>query len=128
MSTTAGLTLVEVLVALVILSVAVVATLQLFGGGLRLARAAGDHVGATLLASAMLTEEAATPLEEGTTQGTEGAYRWVRRVTLEPALLPFAPSEPAAARVHLARISVEVAWGKNRRVEMETLRAWSSKS
>jgi general secretion pathway protein I len=124
----AGFTLIEVVVALTIMSVSLVAVLQLFGGGLRLARAAGDQVGATLLASAMLAEEAAGPIEEGTTEGTEGAYRWTRRVTLEPALLPFDPGEPSAVSVRLARVSVEVAWGKDRRLEMATLRAWSAKS
>lgn len=71
----AGFTLVEVLVALMVLSIAVVAALQLFGGGLRLARAAVDHQEATLLASEKLSELALEDLEEGATEGTEGEYR-----------------------------------------------------
>ena len=51
-----GFTLLEVLVALVVVSTTVVAALQLFGGGLRLARTAGDHAEAALLASAKLAD------------------------------------------------------------------------
>jgi hypothetical protein len=112
-------------VALIVLSVAVVAVLQLFGGGLRLARVSGDHVAATLLASAKLSELAPGPLEEGTIEGAEGLYQWTRRVAFEPALLPVQPGPGDRRTVRLARISVEVRWGKSRRVELVTLRAWS---
>jgi type II secretion system protein I len=121
-----GFTLIEVLVALVILAVVGVAVLQLFAGGLRLAAASGDHTRAVLLASAKLAETDAAPLEEGTAEGREGAYRWTRQVALEPALLPLDPKSPEAARVRLARVSVIVEWGRSRRVEMTTLRAWQT--
>src|SRR5207244_7711999 len=48
--TTAGFTLLEVLVALAILSIAVVASIQGFAQGLRLLKLAGDHQQATLIA------------------------------------------------------------------------------
>lgn len=122
----AGFTLIEVLVALVVLSVAVAAVLQLFGGGLRLARASTDHLEATLLASEKLSEIALDTVEEGATEGTEGPYRWTRRVTIDPTLLPDAP-EPGQTistfPVRLARVTVDVRWGANRRVELVTLRA-----
>jgi len=123
----AGFTLIEVLVALVLLSVAVVAVLQLFGGGLRLARASADHLSATLLASAKLSELGAPPLEEGATEGTEGQFRWVRRVIVDPGLLPVEPEQPEKDTVRLARVSVEVRWGTSRQVELVTLRAWGVK-
>ena len=47
---TAGFTLLEVLVAFAILSVAVVALIQGFAQGLRLLKVAGDHQQAVLLA------------------------------------------------------------------------------
>ena len=125
----AGFTLIEVLVALIVLSVAVVATLQLFGGGLRLARGSTDHLAATLLASEKLSEIALDAVEEGTTEGTDGAYHWTRRVAIDPALLPEDP-EPgktiSSSPVRLARISVQVRWGTNRHVELVTLRALGS--
>jgi len=119
-----GFTLLEVLVALVVLATTVVAVLQLFGGGLRLARAAGDHADAALLASAKLADLEPGPLTEGSTEGTDGPYRWTRRVTLDPALLPVQPDTPEAMLIRLARVSVEVQWGQGRRFELATLRVW----
>lgn len=114
--------------ALVVLATAVVAVLQLFGGGLRLAKAAGDHSDAALLASARLADLEPGPLTEGTTEGTDGPYRWTRRVTLDPALLPIEADTPEAIRIRLARVSVEVRWGQGRRFELVTLRVWWSAS
>lgn len=119
-----GFTLLEVLVALVVLSTAVVAILQLFGGGLRLARTAGDHADAALLAGAKLADLEPGPLTEGTTDGTDGPYSWTRRVTLVPDLRPVEPDSVEAGRVRLARVSVEVRWGQSRRFELATLRVW----
>jgi general secretion pathway protein I len=121
-----GFTLLEVLVALVVLATTVVAVLQLFGGGLRLARTAGDHADAALLASAKLAELDPGPLIEGATDGTEGPYRWTRRVTLDPALLPIEADTLETARIRLARVNVEVRWGQNRRFELATLRVWQT--
>ncbi len=123
----AGFTLLEVLVALIVLSVAVVAALQLFGGGLRLARASGGHLEATLVAAAKLSELALESPEEGTIEGTEGEYRWTRRVTVERELLPEEPEATKPELVRLARVSIEVHWGRNRHVELVTLRTWSVK-
>jgi prepilin-type N-terminal cleavage/methylation domain-containing protein len=122
-----GFTLFEVLVAIMVLAVAVVAALQLFGGGLRLARASADHMGATLLASAKLSELPAGPLEEEEAEGTEGDYRWTRHVALEPTLRPVEPAAPNQDTVRLARVTVKVMWGKEREVELATLRTWGVK-
>jgi|SRR5215468_348145 len=119
-----GFTLLEVLVALVILSTTVVAALQLFGGGLRLARTAGDQSDAALLASAKLAEVDPGPLTEGTEEGTDGPYRWTRSVKLVPSLLPIEQDTPEAVSIRLARVNVEVRWGQSRRFELATLRTW----
>lgn len=124
----AGFTLLEVLVALVVLATAIVAILQLFGGGLRLARTAGDHADAALLASAKLADLEPGPLAEGTTDGTDGPYRWTRRVTLAPALVPLEADSAEVGRLRLARVTVEVRWGQNRRFELATLRVWRTAS
>ncbi len=116
-----GFTLIEVLVALLVMSIAVVAVLQLFGGGLRLARAAGDSLEATLLAESKLSELAGETLVEGTTEGTDGDYRWSRRVTVDRSLLPD-DDRDAGSPARLARVAVEVRWGRNRRFELVTLR------
>src|SRR5262245_4236463 len=127
-ATEAGFTLLEVLVALVVLATAVSAVLQLFGGGLRLARTAGDHADAALLASAKLADLEPGPLNEGETEGTDGPYRWTRRVAFDPALLPVDPQSIEGSRIRLARVSVEVRWGQNRRFELATLRVWRATS
>ena len=119
-----GFTLLEVLVALVVLATAVVAVLQLFGGGLRLARTAGDHADAALLASAKLADLEAGALTEGTTEGTDGPYRWTRHVTLQPSLLPVDPDTVEGVGIRVAHVSVEVRWGQSRRFELATLRVW----
>jgi len=119
-----GFTLLEVLVALVVLSTAVVAALQLFGGGLRLARSAGDQAEAVLLANANLANLDPGPLTEGTEEGHDGPYRWTRRVTIDPSLLPIDPDTPEAVTIRLARVTVEVRWGQGRRFELATLRTW----
>jgi general secretion pathway protein I len=121
-----GFTLLEVLVALVVLATTVVAVLQLFGGGLRLARTAGDHTDAALLASAKLGELEPGPLTEGAVDGVEGPYRWIRRVTLDPSLLPAQLETPETVRLRLARVNVEVQWGQGRRFELATLRVWQA--
>jgi len=121
-----GFTLLEVLVALVVLATTVVAVLQLFGGGLRLARTAGDHADAALLASAKLAELEPGPLTEGAVDGVEGPYRWIRRVTLDPSLLPAQLETPETVRLRLARVNVEVQWGQGRRFELATLRVWQA--
>jgi general secretion pathway protein I len=123
-----GFTLLEVLVALVVLATTVVAVLQLFGGGLRLARTAGDHADAALLANAKLADLEPGPLTEGETEGTDGPYRWTRRITLDPTLLPIDRDTPEAVAIRLARVNVEVRWGQGRRFELVTLRAWRSGS
>jgi general secretion pathway protein I len=122
-----GFTLVEVLVALLVLSITAVAVLQLFGGGLRLVRASGDHLDAVLLAESQMAQIAGETLEEGVTEGTEGAYRWTRRVVLDPSLLPKTDESEIAPRVRLARVSVEVRWGRNRHLELVTLRQMGEK-
>jgi hypothetical protein len=114
-------------VALFVLSVAVVAVLQLFGGGLRLVRASGDHLDATLLASGKLAELSGAPLEEGTTEGTEGDYRWSLRVAEDPSLLPEEPDPATPDAVRLARVTVDVRWGRNRHVELTTIRPLDAK-
>ena len=112
--------------ALVVLATTVVAVLQLFGGGLRLARTAGDHTDAALIASAKLAEIEPGPLTEGAVDGVEGPYRWIRRVTLDPALLPAQLETPETVRMRLARVNVEVQWGQGRRFELATLRVWQA--
>ncbi len=114
----AGFTLLEVLVALAVLSLAVVASIQGVAQGLRLLKAAGDHQQAMLVAD-LKAREVLTP-REGQEQGTEGEFRWERRVRLQetPDLAP--PGTIPLWRVY--EVVVTVQWDRQRQVELATLR------
>jgi general secretion pathway protein I len=114
----AGFTLLEVLVALAILSVAVVAAIQGFAQGLRLLKLAGDHQEAMLIADRK-TREIVVP-DEGHDEGTEGRFHWERttRRLEAPDLAPL--GSPPRFRVY--EIDVRVRWEGERQVEVATLR------
>jgi general secretion pathway protein I len=114
----AGFTLLEVLIAFAILSVAVVAVIQGFAQSLRLLKLAGDHQQAVLLAD-QKTRELVVPTE-GHEQGKEGLFDWERTVTLVPA--PDLTRTPATSKWHVYRIDVKVSWGEKRAIEIVSLR------
>ena len=119
----AGFTLLEVLVALAILGLAVVASIQGFAQGLRLLKLAGDHQQAMLIADQKV-REVVTPAA-GREEGTEGAFTWERTIeALEaPDLAPAASgAPPAATRWRAWEIAVQVRWGETRSVEVTTRR------
>src|SRR5882672_2259117 len=94
----AGFTLLEVLVAFAILSVAVVAVIQGFAQGLRLLKVAGDHQRAVLLADQKAREVVA------------------------PVQAPDLERTPATRKWRVYQIDVKVRWGDTRGVEVVTLR------
>jgi general secretion pathway protein I len=113
-----GFTLIEVLVALAILSLAVVASIQGFAQGLRLLKLSGDHQLAMLLADEKVRE--LVEFKEGRDHGIEGALRWERTLrSLEtPDLAP--AGRPPSGRVY--EIDVRVDWDPKRQIEIRTLR------
>jgi type II secretion system protein I len=113
-----GFTLLEVVVALAILSVAVVAAIQGFAQGLRLLKLSGDHQRAMLLADQKV-REVLIP-EEQHDQGDEGEFHWERvtQVIEAPDLVPV--GSPPRWRVF--EIIVRVVWDERRQVELATLR------
>jgi len=119
----AGFTLLEVLVAFAILSLAVVAVIQGFAQGLRLLKLAGDHQQAVLLAD-QKAREVVVPIE-GHDTGREGAFDWERRVSIVGA--PDLQRTPATAKWHVYQIDVKVRWGDTRGVEIATLRTSAEK-
>jgi type II secretion system protein I len=114
----AGFTLIEVLVALAILSIAVVSSIQAFAQGLRLLKLAGDHQHAMLLADQKMRE--VVDPKEGREQGTEGLLSWERTTRLleTPDLKPADGSD----RGRVYEIDVRVAWEEKRQIEIRTLR------
>jgi general secretion pathway protein I len=114
----AGFTLLEVLVAIVILSVAVVTLIQLASGGLRLLKLSGDYQEAVLLADRVA--RAGDASIEGVEAGQEGRFSWERRATLVAVPDDLAPLAGAPPR--LLALSVAVRWGTGRTLELATLR------
>ena len=113
-----GFTLLEVLIAFAILSLAVVAVIQGFAQGLRLLKVAGDHQQAVLVADQKI-REMVTPVE-GRDQGKEGNYDWERTVTIVPA--PDLTRTQATSKWHVYKIDVKVSWGDKRGVEIVSMR------
>lgn len=114
----AGFTLLEVVVAIAILGLGVVTAIQLFAGGLRLLKVAGEHQEAALIADQKARE--ITALVEGRETGTEGDFTWERtiRSTEVPADLAITSQKP----YHVYAVTVQVRWGEKRSVEVATLR------
>lgn len=114
----AGFTLLEVLVAVVILSVAVVTLVQLASQGLRLLKLSSDYQEAVLLADRVT--RAGDASIEGVETGHEGRFSWERRVRLVAVPDDLAPVGSAPPR--LFALSVAVRWGTGRTLEVATLR------
>jgi len=119
-----GFTLLEVLVALAILSVAVVASIQGFAQGLRLLKLSGDHQEATMLADQKM-REVVVPVE-GREEGNDTRFLWIRTVAKVPTteVVPIAgqPTQQSA-RWNLYQIDVQVRWDEKREVHLSTMRA-----
>jgi prepilin-type N-terminal cleavage/methylation domain-containing protein len=114
----AGFTLLEVLVAVVILSVAVVTLVQLASQGLRLLKLSSDYQEAVLLADRVAREGEASI--EGVETGHEGQFSWERRATLVAVPDDLSPVWSASPR--LLALSVAVRWGTGRTLEVATMR------
>ena len=126
-----GFSLLEVLVAFVILALVLGVLMQIFSGGLRNASRAGEYQHAVLLGQSKLASVGIeTPLKEGESNGEfDGTYRW--QVSIRPYLdsrgqadeqtgLP-APILP----VTLMEVEIQVLWGdieQPRSVSLQTLR------
>jgi len=114
----AGFTLLEVLVAMVILSVAVVTLIQLASQGLRLLTLSSDYQDAVLLADRVA--RAGDASTESVETGQEGRFNWERRTRLVKVPDDLAPLGSRSPR--LLALSVAVRWGTGRTLELATLR------
>jgi general secretion pathway protein I len=108
-----GFSLLEVLVAFVILSLVATALFRLFSGALGNASAADDYSRAVLVAESALATAAATqPLREATQSGSadDGRIAWTTRVApySPPGVSPDLERVADAMPTRLYRISAEV--------------------
>jgi len=119
-----GFTLLEVLVALTILGLAIVTLMQLSSQGLRLIHLSEDYQQAVLVADRVA--RSTDVLQEGVDAGQEGRFQWERRVTLVPVPEELTPG--AGPQLRLYALSVAVRWGRNRALELASLRTVAEKA
>jgi len=114
-----GFTLLEVLVAMTILGIAIVALMQLSSQGLRLLHLSDDYQQAVTVADRIA--RATDALAEGVDAGQEGRFQWERRITVVPVPEELTPG--AGPQLRLYALSVGVRWGRDRTLELASLRA-----
>ncbi|MFZ5758923.1 MAG: type IV pilus modification PilV family protein [Thermodesulfobacteriota bacterium] len=123
MSPQRGFTLMEVLVAMMILAISLTVIMQLFAGGLRSERLSEDYVGAIVLArekaeSIMLADT----LPLGATEGEFAPYRWRIDISLHETADSVEEQEetnkrknpPSPDEPRLFEIIVDVSWPAGR--------------
>ena len=122
--------LLELLVAFVILALTLSVMMRIFSGGLRNVGLADDYSRATLLAESRLAELGVQPVEGEAEGKFDQKFRW--RSTIRPwaddADAQGAEAQPLPVR--LMEIEVRVAWGepggKSREVGLSTLQLASA--
>ncbi len=126
----AGFSLLEVLVAFVVLSLVATALFRLFSGALGNASAAEEYSRATLVAQSVLDEAAAGTLREGTQHGSadDGRLQWTVDITPYevPGINPELDRISAVLPVRMFRIVTDVTFpspgGGERKLELSTIR------
>lgn len=124
-----GFTLLEVLAAFVVLAVSLAALLQVFSGGLRDAQLADEYARAVMIAQSRLAGYSASEkLEEGTANGSDGAFSWTLAAKAYDERQENAEADRNKdynLRVRLLRVESKVAWraadGRDREVVLATL-------
>ena len=127
----AGFSLLEVLVAFVILALVGTTLFRLFGASLNNAGAADEYSRAAIYAESRLALATADhPLRQTADQGTseDGRYAWV--ATVEPYVAPGATSDQTRLAqllpMTLWRVSITVSWpgagGNQRSISLSTVR------
>lgn len=126
-----GFSLLEVLVAFMVLALTLTIIMQIFSGGLRNIGRSDDYTRAVLLAESKLTELAASSLEPKELSGAAENFRWAGAISVagEEALGAPPPVE-VNNPVDLYKIQVNVSWGeaeKARQITLNTLRLGAKK-
>lgn len=118
-----GFSLLEVLVAFVILALTMSVMMRIFSGGLRNAVLAEDYSRAVLLAESRLAELSVQPVEGEAGGEFDAKYRW--RSSIHPWVDDADAAGAQPLPVRLMAIEVSVAWadegGKSREVGLGTL-------
>jgi general secretion pathway protein I len=115
-----GFTLIEVIVAIVILSISFVLVMQLFSGGLRAARSSCDYTRAIVLAKDKMDELSAAPVNDS--GEFEDGFKWESEAEAYKKL--------EGTDSNLVKLKVKVIWDdamkKNKSIELVSLRLVST--
>ena len=118
----AGFTLIEVIIAMALLSICLVMIMQLFARGLKSARISCDYTRAVIIAKGKMEELSKNPVSES--GELEEGYRW------ETEALPYEEDEDE--RYNLMKIKVKVFWGdvsnRERSIELVSLKVISDEN
>ncbi|MBB3227903.1 general secretion pathway protein I [Luteibacter sp. Sphag1AF] len=125
MKSARGFSLLEVIAAIAVLSIAFAALMQVAGSSMSLTARATERTQAALRARSMLdTAFVLEPLREGTSEGRfDDTYRW--RLTVTPWQAPDRPADAGDASRKLYRLDLDVLWGNDsseRSARFSTLR------
>ena len=121
-----GFTLIEVVVAIAILGIALTVIIELFAGGLRLARASKEYTKAVNYVNTKMEEmDSQRTLEEGITEGEfDETFHW-RMTTNKINILGVERPWEVKVPIQLFKIRVDVLWKsgpKERSTSTETYR------
>jgi len=123
----AGFTLIEVIVAVAILSVTLVMIMQLFAAGLKASRASCDYTRAVLHAKDKMEELAASPLHFQENGDFRDGYKWI--ADAQPYEEPV-NEQLKDAGFKLLKLKVKITWNsttkKENSVELESLKMVSA--
>jgi len=124
--TTTGFTLMEVVVAMAILGVALTVIIELFSGGLRLAKTSAEYTKAINYARMKMEEIAVKQtIEEGTQEGEfDHTFRW-QVETKKVDVLPIEKGIDFIPPTELFQVKVNVLWksgSRERSTRLETYR------
>jgi general secretion pathway protein I len=119
-----GFTLIEVLVAFMILAISLSVIFRIFSGGMRNVGLSEDYARAVLVAEAQLTGAGVSePLLDGVTAGEwDARFRWER--VIEP-YRPWEQDKALAAPLLAYRVTVSVDWdhaGQMRQITLSSVR------
>jgi prepilin-type N-terminal cleavage/methylation domain-containing protein len=117
--TSAGFSLVEVMCALAIAAMALVALFRGLGSSQIAANYMEAHLGARIIAQSILADERqAAETLTGARAGDSGMYHW--QLIVEPANIQIAGSTTSTFRLY--RLSVEVSWDPRGNLKLDTLK------
>jgi len=133
MNSQRGFTLIEVVVAFVLLTVVLVTAFEVFSAGLARSGELEDRSEALMIAQSQLASAGVEqPLRDGQTQGEsdDRRFQWTTRITRTDEGVQ--PGKPAPSAYALYRIDVLVTWtdgrGRVQGLPLSTMAVWTAPS